>query len=840
MLVATLLRLYQLQFGQWRNDEEIIWLHALRAIAARRFPWVGIPSDLGIDNGPGQMLPVLPAALLQSPYVAYVLVALLNVLAVAALYRLGRLWGGRRLGLAAAALCAVSPWAVIHSRRLWGNDMLAPFAVLFVTALWLFAAGRRRWRIVEAAMWLAFVLQMYIAAVVHLAVLAVGLGLAAPNYVRRLRRTALPLLLALVAFAVLTAGYGINAFLLHISDLTRAVRDTRAATPPPVGLPNWDGFRFLIQSIYSDGYQFYAGNAAQPPAMVQVPAGAGDRIAEFLFLSGTLFIIWRLAMVTRMRRSGVPTRLNAPALLLTWLFAMPVALVIHNAPVCACFLLPSYPAQYLMVALGAVAIGNLGGHLWAFATQGGGDRQPQRAAASGKSLADGPDRLLSGQPDGVSRTLTGVLVGAVLLVQLSTAASFFHGINQYWPNDQYGLPYAWHGRIVDAVAAVWRPGMPIVVSGHGELDGVLRDEIDTRLPAGRARIIDDQRWLTLPAPNQAPMVVLLTPGASVAHDALVALLIERPAVLRATLTIPGAGQQFRVLTVSPSDAAALAERLAPPSDRHTAEVQFAGDVRLERYTLPVRLLPAARTPVALEWTILRTQPVIPAYSFYVHLVDAKRTTAMFDAPFLPPDLWRQGEWLWTFGTLSDPGQGSAARDVLIGLYQLKGTDAREGVLLIPATDRQGHAIAELRQGPFVVHAANVAAAAVPALKADFAPGVALVGADVPATGSAGSALAITLHWQATEASPPRYTVFLHLLDQHGTLSAQQDVEPGEGGFPSSAWLFHELVSDPHLLKVPRTAPVGDYHLIIGVYPTGRPERPVSMLWPAAIQVGTGE
>src|SRR5487761_1052112 len=114
LLLAALLRLDQLRFGQWRNDEEIIWLHALQAVAARQFPWVGIPSDLGIANGPGQMLPVLPAVFLDTPYVAYVLVASLNVLAVAALYRLGRLWGGDVLGLTSALLYATSPWAVIY------------------------------------------------------------------------------------------------------------------------------------------------------------------------------------------------------------------------------------------------------------------------------------------------------------------------------------------------------------------------------------------------------------------------------------------------------------------------------------------------------------------------------------------------------------------------------------------------------------------------------------------------------------------------------------------------------------------------------------------------------
>lgn len=798
LLLAALLRLYQLRFGQWRNDEEIIWLHALRAVAARQFPWVGIPSDLGIANGPGQMLPVLPAVVLGTPYVAYVLVASLNVLAVAALYSLGRLWGGDALGLASALIYATSPWAVIYSRRLWGNDMLAPFVVLFVTALWLFVARQYRWRIVIAAVWLALLLQMYIAAIVQLTVLAVGLLLAAARYGRRGRRPALPILAALLVFLGLTAGYGIQAFPGHVADLTRAVRDTRSETPQPVGLPNWGGFGFLIQSVQSGGYQFYAQHVSTGPLFLQGPVAAGNALALLLFGAGIAFLCWRILQVVSGLGRGRPRDVAAPLLLLTWLLAMPVALLAHNAPVCACYLLPSYPAQYLVMGLGAIAVGSALTRLMA------------RSPVAGRHTAAAP--VASGQGDlGAAQApftmpaalaghwLTGLLLGGLLLTQSSVALPLFGGIGQYWPSDQYGLPYAWHGRIIDAVASIWRPGLAIVVSGHGELDGVLRDEIDTRLPAGHARIVDDQRWLALPGRGQQPMVVLLTSGSSVAHNALRRLVREHPESLRATVTIPGAGEQFDVLQITDADREALTNLLAPTQNRHAANIQFASDVSLDRYALPVRLPPGQQVSVALEWTILRTQPFIPAYSFYVHLADAKGTTAMVDAPFLPPNLWQKGEQVWTFGALSDAGQPTGVRDVLIGLYKLKGTQARDGVISIPETVAGGRTVAEFRQGPFVVHAANVSGSGVTALQARFAPGLSLVRAQVPATATAGSTLSVTLYWLATELSPPRYTVFLHLVDQAGVLRAQQDVEPQAGSFPTSTWLLNELVTDTHVL-----------------------------------------
>lgn len=816
VLVATWLRFAKLEFGQWRNDEEIIWLHALSALAVGKFPWVGIPSDLGIDNGPGQMLPVLPAALLQSPYVAYVLVASLNVLAVAALYRLGRLWGSGPMGLAAAALCAVSPWAVIHSRRLWGNDMIAPFAAFFITALWLFVTQRQRWRIVEVAVWLAFAVQMYIAAIVQIGVLLLGLTLAALQRSRlRLARLALPGLLALSVFVVLTAGYGSSAFVPHAADLLRAIRDNRTETPSPVALPNWRGFPFLLQSVGSDGYQYYLGHAARFGDATAGPYLVGTDFAVALFLCGMLSLLKKVAEGVTSHSGSRYAQFTAAALLLAWVLAMPVALIVHAAPVCACFLLPSYPAQYLVVALGAFAVGACLTRLLMFLP----------AWNAGVVLAGV-----------VGRVLTGLLLGTVIVSQLGAAIPFFRSVGQYWPANQYGLPYAWHERIVDAVVAAWRPGMRIVVSGHGELDGVLRDEIGTRLPGASPRLVDDQHWLTVPGPDQPPMLVLATPGSSPAHAALLTLLVDHPAALRATVSVPGADQRFRVVAITAGDATRLAALLGPASARADPNVRFAGDARLSHIVLPPRLFPDQPIEVRLEWTILRTQPQIPAESYYVHLSDGGATTSALDAPFLPPGLWQEGERLWTFGALTDAGQGAAPRSALIGLYVLKGRDSRAGVIPVQAYDGNGRPITAVRQGPIVVRAAHITKTALPALDAHLAAGLSLVSADVPRAANAGGTLAMTLQWQARITAPPRYTVFVHVLDGAGVLKAQQDTEPEHGMFPTSTWLGRELVTDSHRIVLPATLSPGAYHLVIGVYPVGKPDKERSLTWPEPVQI----
>src|SRR6185437_14063707 len=77
---------------------------------------------------------MLPLAITSSLLVAQVWVALLNVGSVALCYHVVRTTWNRPLALVATALYAVSPWAVMYSRRLWITAFDAPLALL---AFWL-------------------------------------------------------------------------------------------------------------------------------------------------------------------------------------------------------------------------------------------------------------------------------------------------------------------------------------------------------------------------------------------------------------------------------------------------------------------------------------------------------------------------------------------------------------------------------------------------------------------------------------------------------------------------------------------------------------------------------
>lgn len=69
----------------------------------------------------------------------------------------------------------------------------------------------------------------------------------------------------------------------------------------------------------------------------------------------------------------------------------------------------------------------------------------------------------------------------------------------------------------------------------------------------------------------------------------------------------------------------------------------------------------------------------------------------------------------------------------------------------------------------------------------------------------GDVLALTLYWQALGMMPQDYTVFVHLLGEHGRVIAQRDAALVPGGLPTDQWSPGEIRADPYLLALPETA-----------------------------------
>lgn len=115
--------------------------------------------------------------------------------------------------------------------------------------------------------------------------------------------------------------------------------------------------------------------------------------------------------------------------------------------------------------------------------------------------------------------------------------------------------------------------------------------------------------------------------------------------------------------------------------------------------------------------------------------------------------------------------------------------------------------------------------------------ITLLGYDLsPAKIRPGTALTVTLHWQATQPLSLDYTSYVHLVNREGQGLTQSDHRPGGDFYPSHYWQTGEIVRDQHLLTVPPAIPPGEYRLWVGMY--DQPEPGVLKSMGAGVEIGT--
>jgi hypothetical protein len=138
LLLGTVLRLIWPLDMEWKFDEK--WMFAKGvAIAEGRdaWPWVGMPSGVGLRNPGMSIWPfALIAYVFDTPIGMNFVIQVINALGLWALALwVQRAWPReqRALGLWGIALYAVTPLAVLFSRKIWAQDVLI---VLIVPWLW--------------------------------------------------------------------------------------------------------------------------------------------------------------------------------------------------------------------------------------------------------------------------------------------------------------------------------------------------------------------------------------------------------------------------------------------------------------------------------------------------------------------------------------------------------------------------------------------------------------------------------------------------------------------------------------------------------------------------------
>jgi 4-amino-4-deoxy-L-arabinose transferase-like glycosyltransferase len=766
VFLAAGLRLAQLGNVQYREDDDELWNIVTRLAHTGQVPLTGMHSSIGLSNGPFQALLLAPFGWIGAdPALMTAGVSMLNVIAVVLVYGFAREFFGRSVALLAMLLTAVNPWAVVLSRRLWGDDMVAPFAVLALWMLcrWLCHGQDRALPIAAAA--LAVVAQVYIVGLECLvtAALALLLGL------RRLpsRWT----LMALLVFVGLSAPYVAGVVLPRLQALGNI-----GSTGSGHAAFDLTAVRYALDLASEEGYQAFAmQGGSRLDATGGVPAIVG-MVGRLLYLFGIA-----LGIFTVIRGPGRITA--APRgihlLLLVAIILPMLVLLRHSVPVYPYYLVTTFPAPYLYQA---VAVRQL----WHWAADAG----PHWRRVAQAALFGG--------------------VGFLVAVPLALAGVFFAVIGQYWPAAIYGIPWNMSNHLVQETMQLqqrYGADRVFIPQASQELNVLYRLLAQRGAPAME---FDENRLLVL---SNSPSLYLAI-GDAPAQAYLDANY--RPDLVHQE-TLPGAHVEARWY-VLPPDAARAPLPASMSAENWVVTADGQPLLRIDGIQLPDRLSPrgtaTAIATVALT-ALQQPGPTIPDFSMYLHLVDAAgRTVAGQDQPVLPSHDWQSGDRVIQWFALSLPSTSApAVLHSSLGVYSV-GLPNHPVIKALTIEDAGRHILGDAGEGPSVLVPPPPPGVPTRPFVLQFAGGIVLNGDDVRQDGST---LAVTLHWQAASAVLNDYTAFVHVLDGSGKLIAQHDGPPMQGNFPTSFWQPGDRLADVHAIALPANLPAGTYHLEFGLY-----------------------
>ena len=134
----------------------------------------------------------------------------------------------------------------------------------------------------------------------------------------------------------------------------------------------------------------------------------------------------------------------------------------------------------------------------------------------------------------------------------------------------------------------------------------------------------------------------------------------------------------------------------------------------------------------------------------------------------------------------------------------------------------GHQIGEYNLGQirlplFQIQQSPMSPLAFAPVNATFGGTLALQQVWMRQTGYAGDLFYVVLQWQALQAVPLNYKVFIHVLDDQGQPKFQRDKLSIDDLRPTSHWRPGEVLRDPYSMVIPADLPAGRYHVIAGVY-----------------------
>lgn len=347
LLIAGMMRFGMPGIVEFFHDDAMVATMALEMAEGVRFPFTGIISSTGIPNTPISIyLMAIPFAISSDPSVAIGFIMALNVAGVGLLWALAHRYFGRNAGLVAGLTYAISPWAVLFSRKIWAQDFHTPFILLglllALVGFWERPSDASKTRRTLAQ---AFALPVFLIGVqIHFAAVAL-----------------LPLVIIVAVYgrrqiqwraATVSVALAVLVLLPYLIGLTQTLQDDPARISDAATRSADSGLIFsgesLLDAVYlATGYGMETWVAPEQQAEFQqaVPASPLWSLIGFMMLIGAGVLLWR--------------KRHFAALVLCWGLLPPLLLVPQWTDVYVHYFIASIPAYALLAGIGTALIARI-------------------------------------------------------------------------------------------------------------------------------------------------------------------------------------------------------------------------------------------------------------------------------------------------------------------------------------------------------------------------------------------------------------------------------------------------------------------------------------------------
>lgn len=342
LAVAAVARMGWPGLTEFKADEARLLKLAFDMADGGRLALRGIGSSVGFPNFPMSVwLYALPSFLSLHPYAATIFTGLLNTLAIVGCFWLVRRYWGTDIALLTMLLLAVSPWAILYSRKIWAQNLLPLFVLGWAASgVLAFIEGRRRF------LWL-HLLCLAIVVQIHLA--AIGLVPATAVYLLVFRRRLVWRDLIIGGFLGLITAVPFLLYLNQNGTFTRLLNRNTASLATESAQVAWtDGFHFVW--LLSTGREIHS--LAGPVAFQSYLARVPDLTAVH-FLYTLLILLGIVVVVQQAWQNWQEPRSQVGLFVLVWLLVPPLFFAFwRSSPIFLHYFIVTLPAQFVVIGIG--------------------------------------------------------------------------------------------------------------------------------------------------------------------------------------------------------------------------------------------------------------------------------------------------------------------------------------------------------------------------------------------------------------------------------------------------------------------------------------------------------